>query len=935
MSTNLDLLDQRELSEADLKMLRGQIAMARNKHRPAFDDMSLADQRAHLKRYVSGLLALNDFPEDAISYEDVSAMIEDFLFHNDLERAKDVHAETWTPWLTPTRKKSIKWDYSDRYFKYLTGPKGWKEDSASSIDQSTDEILNHCGDPCSSKDFEIKGLVVGDIQSGKTANYTALINKAIDAGYKIIIVLTGTTNDLRSQTQARLDKEVVGYKTDFKKDDEMSGSVIKDEDYGVAAISDLDRVQVLTNASIDGDLKRTMGLYQINGGSSCYLAVIKKNKASLNAIIRFLKGSLASKKDPDGKMPFPVLVIDDEADLASIGTADSQKLNATTGTNKLIRTILFKTCRKFTYIGYTATPFANVFIKPHDKNLSADDVDDIFPDDFIVTLPTPPDYCGPFQYFGINRNSKDNGESRISTDLLVPVDPADLKYFCDASKNAFVDSNYGCLRIPQSLRDAVMCFLIGCGIKISRGIIENYTMLVNVNVLVKFNTLLCENVKRVFNDCCKMFVNDPEVRSSYRDYWEKEMKPVSETRLGDAFHDVWDGENGIEKGILAAIKLRTDNTVKLISGTSPDRLDYSAKQGIYVCVGGQKLSRGLTLEGLSVSYYGRHTNAMDTLLQMGRWFGYRKGWLDVCRVFTSPDIANQYLDSAITTEGFKNQISLMHDQNATPRTFGLKVRAISQKMLPTSRNKMKNVQKISTSFSCALSQTLEFFSDKTESNLGNLNRFIASIREHYRPRKGFSAPVFRNVAAKDVLCFLEACSFPSSTNVLWQDYIRKCNKAGELVKWTVILSTNDEKGEGLKIGGEYDIVKANRSVPMGGSTTGTLKLRALTKPSDYVGFFPDGIEPRYKNGYEPDADPIIKRYYTPDNGILVIYVFDIHEASSQARKGVFGPLIKDGGESVTGLAIWFPKSNVFEPELAYANAVELERFYGDNGQTVK
>lgn len=922
-----------ELSAEEFQNLRIQFSTCRKKFQEQNQSLSLAEQRKALKRKLEKFLFANDFEPSLINSDELKALIEEYLYYGAVEHPDEVHAENWVPWLNDARKKSISWEYSNRYFQYLTGIKRWTQPTVSPIDIASDDILNHCGDPKSNNDFTVKGLVVGDIQSGKTASYTSLINKAIDAGYKIIVVLTGTTNDLRSQTQKRLDKEVAGFKTDFNDDESGDAADDLSNGYGVGQIAPLDKLQVLTNASINGDLKKNIGLYQVNAGSSAFLAVIKKNKSSLNAFISFLKKCQASQMDPDKKMPFPVLMIDDEADLASVNTSKSSELSESTGTNKLIRTILFKTCRKFTYVGYTATPFANVFIKPHDQNLEDDDADDIFPDDFIITLKTPDDYCGPKAYFGIDKYTEDNDEN-VRTDLLVPLDEQDVKKFCGYQDPDQKSSYIECVSIPQSLRDAVMCFLISSGAKISRGIIENYTMLVNVNVRVKFNETLHENVKSIFENACKTFMNSPEVREKYHQYWLEKMYPISQKRLAEVgleCKDHWGGPDGIEEGIRKAIKLKKSDSVKLIVGTSSaDVLDYSkSKQGIFVCVGGQKLSRGLTLEGLSVSYYGRHAQAMDTLLQMGRWFGYRKGWLDLCRVFTTKQIADDYIDAAITVEGFKKQIEEMDTHHATPRTFGLRVQIANEKLKPTSAQKSRNALKLKTSFSAGLSQLLEFKISDNQSNLELIERFIAKNKGKYSPRKDFNRPVFRGFKQDEILKFLRDFKSPQSTIEAWRDYIKRCNDEGELKDWTVILSTTDSakvnEDDSYEIAG-YRIGKAKRSKRLGGDEPGILKVRALTSPKDYVGFFPDGVQVK-ENGYDVE-EPNVKKYYTPDKGILVIYVVDIRDHKTHG-----GAKIPEG-KSIAGLAIWFPKSRLFKPEYSYANPVEIERIYNDAGTTI-
>lgn len=926
-------LDDIVVDEEAIKTIRGQLASNRNRFKSDLDGKPLQDQRASLAAYLKRLLILNEYHDVDKAYEQIKDILEDFLFYYDQKGPMNVHAKDWKPWLDKERKASIKWDYSDRYFKYLTGAKGWDEKASDSIDICTDDILNHCGDPLSKDDFDLKGLVIGDIQSGKTANYTSLINKAIDAGYKIIIVLTGTTNDLRSQTQMRLDKEVAGFKTDYNDDQPLDESYDPNAPYGVAQFGPLDRLQVLTNASINGDLKKNIGVAPVGPDSSSFLAVIKKNRSSLNAVIKFLKATQGARLDPEGKMPFPVLLIDDEADLASVNTNADSELSKSTGTNKLIRQILFKTCRKFTYVGYTATPFANIFIAPHDKNISKEDADDIFPEDFIITLPTPAGYSGPFDYFGIDENTQDDDRG-VKTDLFVPISEEDVKEFSGYEDPDLPSAARECVSIPQSLRDAVMCFLISTGAKISRNIIENYTMLVNVNTRVKFNSTLRDNVKQVFEQACKNYMNDESVREQYRSYWENTMKPVSIKRLADQglpFADTWEG---IDAGIRQAIQWKTSDSVKLIVGTSyADVLDYSkSKHGVFVCVGGQKLSRGLTLEGLSISYYGRHAQAIDTLLQMGRWFGYRKGWLDLCRVFTTQEVSNDYIEAAIITEGFKRQIAQMHENpNATPKTFGLTVKA-ANRLLPTARNKSRNAVLEKISFSESLSQTLDFDTASKSQNLKLINDFVNvhNTPQFIAKKAGFTRPLFRNIPVKDVIKLLNDYKTPSSLIKLWVDYIRTTNGCNEMTKWTVILSSTSEteKTDESKIEtiAGYRIAKGIRTLRVNGHEgPNVIKIRALTSPSDYIGFFPDNAHPN-PNKYDWDNDPELNKYYTPDNGILVIYVFDPLE---RIDEGFPAGTVVDGAASTVGMAIWFPRSNFYSDEYVYANPVEEERLHRD------
>lgn len=891
--------------------------------------LPLEEQRQKIKYLIEKCIEtysfMYDFDKDDIEYLNnyFAPTIEDYLFCSTIKDPTCYKAVDWKPWLTQIKIENTKWEYSQRYERYLLVDKGWNVNSIDSINKCTNEILGHCGDPTQKEPFEIKGLVIGDVQSGKTANYTSLINKAIDVGYKIIIVMTGTTNDLRSQTQKRLDKEVKGFKSDLNVDNDNLGDY---SGYGVAKYGEKisKEVSLLTDASENGDLKRRAGSFDVTESGPVFLAVIKKNISSLKQVIELFKKSSAYRASQDKKMPFPVLMIDDEADLASINTRKASDLQESTSTNRLIRTILFKTCRKFSYVGYTATPFANVFIDSRHELKGEEDSDDIFPKDFIICLPTPPNYSGVGDYFGINEDSFTD-DSNVKTDLLTVVEDDDIELFNKfAESDVDANSNF----VPESLRKAIKCFLISSGIKVSRGFTDNFTMLINVNVRVKFNSTLRDNVKHVFERMCVEFKNNPDKRLEFKEYWENEMLPVSKER-NPKYNDCWDGENGIESGILQIIKWKTSDSVKLIvskKGAQGDDLDYSQnKHNVFVCVGGQKLSRGLTLEGLSVSYYGRNAGAIDSLMQMGRWFGYRKGWIDLCRVFTSKKIASDFVEAAIVTENLKDQIEKLSKlENATPNTFGLYVKQANN-LLPTSRSKLRHASEEKIGFSASLGQTIEFNLDDNQSNLSLVEKFINNpiVSNNRVIKENDNNLIFKHIDAKKVLELLGSSKFPSSTVNNWIGYIKKCNKVGELIDWTVVVSSNISGNKTpstriLKLG-DFEIVKPTRSLRIFGLEGSTAKIRAITNPSDYVSAFNKGEEP-VSGKYNFANDENLNKFYTPDKGIIVIYVFDLLKKQKQE------PV--EAGKSIVGYGIWFPKSNHFFDTYVYANCVEQERLRG-------
>ncbi len=876
--------------------------------------LSISEQRALLSERARKWLSLEPETAALVSVDDEG--VQNIVFDNTVSKIVKapniVYAATWKPWLE-NRRNTIDWSYSKRYFDYLAFDKHWANDSIESIKKASDEILDHCGDPFSRDNVFVKGLVVGDIQSGKTASYTALINKAIDAGFKVVIVFTGTTKELRAQTQKRLDYEVMGLT--------RPNANRPFEKVGVGKYDVEAKVDCLTNANIDGELKTPRGTYTISDNSLAYLAVIKKTPKVLEAVIKFIQSSVTCMNDPDNKLPYPVLIIDDEADLASINTKGTERLNEASGTNKLIRTILCKACRNVTYVGYTATPFANVFVKPYSE-VSAEDADDIFPDDFIVTLPTPPGYSGVKDFFGITKDTQFD-DSCLRKDLLAEISESDRAGFKKYQAAGVASRDQVNLFFPDSLRKAMMCFLIGVGVKISRGIRENCTMLVNVDVRTIYNQSLRENVRDNFESICNQFLTLPEAREDFKNYWENKMRNVSLIRFKEQGKELKDTWEGIERGIEEAISWKTYDSVKLItSAKGSDLLDYSAtNHGLYVVVGGPKLSRGLTLEGLSVSYYGRNTHAFDTLLQMGRWFGYRRGWIDICRVFTTKRIANNFIEAAISLESFKDQVDKMKKQQSTPRDFGLQVLTYTS-MMPTSPVKMRDAVKQKISFSGSLTQVLDYkYSDKVH-NSDLVEKFLQENGPAFQKRSGPNY-VIENVDVAKILRFLRSYKSPSATVGLWINYIEKLSSAsGELHNWTVVLSSKIIKGESDiylddGFGDRCYIKKASRAVRLDGRTDNGFSLRVLTRPTDFLDFFSEEDLknlPKNLDSYVFD-DPFVIQRFTSDCALLGIYFFDPKERDEDG-----GAIIERGSSSV-GLGIWFPVSKGSDTEYRYINEV--------------
>ncbi len=810
------------------------------------------------------------------------------------------------PWIDSVRSK-VAWFYNDRYIDFLLKEKDWSVKSVKNIGMTSDNILDHCGNPFSNHDFSIKGLVVGDIQSGKTANYTALINKALDVGYKLIIVLAGLTNDLRSQTQKRLDKEVLGYET---KPNNQRGAPI-----GVGKIERNQKtINCLTQSNVAGDLKKMIQTFPLGPDCAPIMVIAKKNSSVLKSLISFIESNPVLKDSNDQKLHVPTLIIDDEADQASVNTKKAAEIEEATATNRLIRSLL-GLCARSTYIGYTATPFANIFIPTMDDKQYEDSIKDLFPSHFIICLPTPDNYCGVKEYFGIERF--DDGEhDTLTLDLFREIEVSDIKEAFD-TKDGKTRKDTKTIGIPTSLKEAIMHFLICAGVKISRGIIEHNSMLVHITKNVCPNGELKELIDVELDKMTKGFKFYSKIQKSFRHYWETKIKPVSQKRLGNDFHDNW---VKVKEGIIQALKMVTRaDTVKLITGDSEDIIDFSSPSGgMHIVVGGDKLSRGLTLDGLIVSYYFRNAHAFDTLLQMGRWFGYRNGWLDLCRIYTTRKIINDFISAAESLDGFKTDIQTMNDLHYTPSQFGLKV-LHSSKLMPTAANKRRRAVLTKITFSGDLQQTISFSYKDKDYNRDLLSRFLVLLGT---PLENDNKLVYHNIQVKAVLDFLKnyrECLLNGRGRISvlhWINYIEKLSKKGELINWTIVMHSlknennkyNDRKDN---ING-YTIYKPRRKSRDQTNNGEVFLIKALTNPNDFFDFFEpnDPIRKKYTSYSAGEED--IRTKFAPQNGLLTIYDFDI---TTNEDETVGGSTTRKAGEVLPngkgfiGFGLWFPVSN--------------------------
>lgn len=703
-------------------------------------------------------------------------------------------------WLA-ARRTEINWQFWDRYRRYLEDVKFFPPAIVRRLDQVTDSVLKKLEFPGREGSWDRRGLVVGQVQSGKTANYTGLICKAADVGYKLVLVLAGTQNSLRSQTQLRVDEGFLGYDTQFQRryDEGEANSA-----FGVGLLPGAPRLKSasLTTSAESGDFRTAVAKQlALPIGDYPVVLVVKKHGGILRNIQRWMT-SVHGVRNPETnevRIPdVPLLIIDDEADNASIDTKSPANDGDPTTINREIRRLL-KSFDKSAYVGYTATPFANIYIGAYVDHEEFGE--DLFPRSFIESLKPPSNYFGPNRVFGLADD--EDGETEPLPIHRSVVDHEN--WMPDRHKIDWVPGP-----VSESLDEALLSFVLVCAARSARGQgSEHNSMLIHVTRFVSVQNKVAEQVADRLT-----FIRDrirygdggapAPLMETFRELWEDDFVPTTDAFRTDKANDlVW---NDLQPHLLAAVdKIE----VRTINGSSKDALEYyeHRRTGLSViAVGGAKLSRGLTLEGLSVSYYLRSSRMYDTLMQMGRWFGFRPGYEDLCRLYTTPELRSWYREITAASEELRAELEEMAAKGATPEDYGLRVRASSAGLTVTAPNKMKRAQRIRLSYSGALSETVLFDTRAVTlaANAKALDNFVALMENENPAVPASGNHVWSDITPESVLSFLSAYQIPRMARrvrpELIERYIEKCVDIGELTKWTVALIGNQQTGKTKVIG---------------------------------------------------------------------------------------------------------------------------------------
>lgn len=558
-----------------------------------------------------------------------------------------------------TSKKQLQSDnyYLNNYMTYMK--RDMPQKVLDTINEDTDAIMNNLADP-DLEAFSRYGMVVGHVQSGKTSNYSSLICKAADAGYRFIVVIAGGQNNLRDQTQARLDEVFVGANYS-----------------GVGQLPGFRRDKMpasLTNAKNDFKIEtaRAQGTTNFENMQQPILVVIKKHTKTLDHLLKWL--DIHYKNQVDKAM----LVIDDESDYASINT---KKEDDPTVINEKIRLLLQK-FKKSAYVAYTATPYANIFIDHTAKNDDAGR--DLFPSDFIYALEAPSNYFGAEKIFN-KENEKyvveiPNDEAVYELDEEKEYPPNEIPFIIKHKK----DYESEIKRLPESLKDAVRLFVINVAIRNLRNQRKHNSMLIHISRFTDVHIKIMKLVKSYYEEVKSEIKAYGNIPNPYQFPHLKAMKETFSTRLKDIEFDF----NTILKEICLVV-----DSVQIVDVHQKAKtpLEYRKDtQNNVIVVGGLSLSRGFTLEGLSVSYFLRTTIYYDTLMQMGRWFGYRIGYEDICRVYLTDDMNKKFGFIIDATNELVSRLNDMREENLTPEDFGLAVQLHPDSLLQvTARNKSK------------------------------------------------------------------------------------------------------------------------------------------------------------------------------------------------------------------------------------------------------
>lgn len=822
------------------------------------------------------------------------------------------------PWLEGTDKDfDIYWPYLKESLKADLG------EALQSVDESSTAILQSLRPPAQ-QSFNTKGLVVGYVQSGKTTSFMSLIAKAADVGYQLIIVLAGITNNLRSQTQERFEEKLIS--PDATGEARWIKLTHKGRDFSQSQWTAQENATTL-----------------LKEPKNRVLAVVKKNSTVLRNLNKFIDESGLSSS-------IPILVIDDEADQASINVSNHMK-EEQSAINAAIRHLLRN--KKTAYVAYTATPFANILIDPN--------TEDLYPKDFIQVLPKPKGHFGTEELFGSAPvyGEDGNGEENDGFDMIRTIPCEEIEDVRPPSRKKRKEGWQP--TIPDSLTQALKWFILAAAARLVRGHEDKHmSMLVHTTVRVddhhELGDLLRQEIRRL-----KSQFRRGNLKDDLRAFWNAEVSRVTPATFGletVSFSDLYSRI----PDVLDRVKLIVDN------GRSENRLNYEDEPQIVVAVGGNTLARGLTLEGLMCSYFVRTATAYDTLLQMGRWFGFRNGYQDLPRVWMTEELQSWFQDLASIEAELREELATYATKEVSPLEYQAKIRT-HPAMMVTSRAKQQDARDTDISFSRQKAQTILFHHKDKEwltENIEAARSLVSAINSHgcKELEKDNGTRVFTDVPTAVIEDFLSSYQFVEES-ILGRNgaeallkYVKNEHEFGSIKSWSVSFYGQKE-GSNSKATGEIDLGLGqklrtiNRS-KMRISKPDTANIKTLVGSMDRLNdvVWPsDESRQEFINSLkETKAREFAlvekrNRLVGSDVGHLAIYVVDKNSITNQPKDykkndgNVIAPRNQrenlEAVEHVVGVGLFFPESSNARSAVNYVSAAEYVQISSEDEEDIR
>jgi Z1 domain-containing protein len=758
--------------------------------------------------------------------------------------------------------------------------KSLSDEAIRKIDDASDKVVAMLDHPATVK-FDSRGLVVGHVQSGKTSNFTAVIAKAADRGYRMFIVLSGVHNALRRQTQARLIRDVVNLNPP------LWHQITKLEH---------DFMPLPNPAAL------------LTAKNQHLLLVVKKNAPVLRKLKKWLSSAQAHLQN------CPVLLIDDEADQATI---------ATKTINPLIAGVI-KSLPRVCYLGYTATPFANLLADPTGK--------DFYPRDFILSLPRSAEYQGPETLFGrAALDGEDPEDAPGGLDMIRRIPDHEVALLRPMTKAEVADFEP---EMTASLRAATLWFWLATAARRLRsGKIDHSSMLIHAHSDTKVHDSYRHPLEAFRREALDSFT-DPngKIVEELRALWQAESGRVVASQMGE--------EPVLVDDVLAVVpQVVTDTKVIMDHYRSTDRLDYESGPATVIAVGGNTLSRGLTLEGLVVSIFVRSSDVYDTLLQMGRWFGYRPGYTDLPRIYMPAEMRRWFTHLATVEAEMRLEIDRLLEEHKTPLDLAVRIRC-HPKMRVTAPSKQKAAVRAAAAYGGALVESRYFLAEpaaEAEAWLATNADAVWSLLGAASKHGDYESldtgkSLWRNIPTAEVVKFVDEYQFHAMTTdapgKLISSYIRKRRISGGLPSWNVAV-----------VGNQVRDVTRSMVLPDGKRVGYVVRTRTAASRDDDVADIRTLTGPR-DEGLDLKIDPstAVNRIFfkkaraeqQSERGLVLLYPIDaksgptLVEGNQPTRASLAAP-----GDVVWGVALVFPnpsKGNDVQVEYDYV-AADLSKVY--------